>query len=154
MNKVLILTTHTVKSDWFTKFYPKLHELLKKYGYSDKTLHANTRLEDFAAYNTIHEAIKSKKIPFCLVLDEYGISPFMFLTKYDHHYVALVEDEHSAYMTKLHNNANIVLFSTTYNSQAYLLVLLEAYLKSHFEGSRHLVRLKMLEDITKAGGGK
>jgi galactose-6-phosphate isomerase len=92
-------------------------------------------------------SIKSKKVERGITLDDYGILPFMYLGKIKDVVVAEISDEHSAYMTCSHNNATVLTFGALISTEHMLKCMIESFLNSHYEGSRHKVRIDMLSTL-------
>lgn len=153
MKKCTIIFTHRAlknktKSDLI---YEDLKKLLLKKNYQCIRMNISKQNDELKVYLKVNNEITSKQIDFCIVIDDYGVYPFITLTKYPKHYVAYIEDEHSAYMTRLHNNANVIIFSQELNSLLNIHYLLSAYLESHYEAGRHKVRIDMLDEILNKG---
>ncbi|WP_434414367.1 RpiB/LacA/LacB family sugar-phosphate isomerase [symbiont of Argiope bruennichi] len=94
------------------------------------------------------EITKALKKDFSLrviLLDNYGIFPFMFLSKVKKFIVALVTEEHSSHMTMLHNNANILIVPLSFVAVPLAKSIIDAYLKTVYENKRHKIRLEMLD---------
>ena len=100
-------------------------------------------------YKNVLEAVKGidviaddyKKLVF---VDDYGIFPFMYLSK-SIHVVAPVYDDYSAYMTPFHNNTKIMILGYKMTGFEEATNLIDKYFKKEFEGGRHYARIDMLE---------
>jgi ribose 5-phosphate isomerase B len=57
---------------------------------------------------------------------------------------ALCNDTYSAEMTRRHNNANILVLGARVIGAGLALHILDAFLKTPFEGGRHARRVEML----------
>ncbi len=62
---------------------------------------------------------------------------------------ALCSDTYSAEMTRRHNNANILTLGARVIGTGLALHILDAFLKTPFEGGRHARRVEMLGDLDK-----
>jgi galactose-6-phosphate isomerase len=91
--------------------------------------------------------LKSKKVERGIVIDDYGILPFMYLGKIKDLVVAEISDEHSAYMTCSHNNATILTFGSLISTEHMIKAMVSSFLSSSYEGSRHKVRIDMLSAL-------
>ncbi len=50
-----------------------------------------------------------------------------------------------AYMTRLHNDANLLTLAGKYTPESELETILKAFLETEFEGGRHIARLKKIK---------
>ena len=50
-----------------------------------------------------------------------------------------------AYMTRFHNNANVLILSQMYTPEADLKEILRLFLETKFEGGRHIARLEKIK---------
>lgn len=97
------------------------------------------------------KAFQNKKVDRAIVLDDYGVGSFMYLSKFPHMVVAEISDEHSAIMTTGHNNSNVITLATKVITKEQIVNISKYFLKSKFEGGRHFSRLDMLDEISKEG---
>ncbi|MDQ0513858.1 ribose 5-phosphate isomerase RpiB [Mycoplasmoides fastidiosum] len=102
---------------------------------------------NFSIYDQILQEIAEQKYDRIIVIEQYGIAGFMYLTKDLNSIVAFVEDQHSAYMTPLHNNTNIMICPLATIGLENLKVIIQTFLDSKFEAARHWVRLEMLKKL-------
>lgn len=82
-----------------------------------------------------------------IVIDDFGILPFMAISKLPFAIVAQLEDEHSAHMTKEHNNSNVITLGSSILGFDLLVSIIDKYLLANYEGGRHKVRLDMLDKM-------
>lgn len=80
-----------------------------------------------------------------IIIDDFGILPFMVVSKLPLSIVAELEDEHSAYMTMSHNNSNVITLGSSILGLNLLLTIVDKYLFAKYEGGRHKVRIDMLD---------
>ena len=92
-----------------------------------------------------------KKINRLVTVDDYGIAPFMYISKFKGIVVAEISDEHSAKMTMAHNNATVLSFGSKISTFQSLIRMLSTYCNSTFEGSRHKVRIDMMDILSERG---
>jgi len=59
----------------------------------------------------------------------------------------VIRDVQDAEMTRLHNNANVACFGERVSDPATAIEALSAFLSTEFEGGRHSVRVKQLDEI-------
>jgi len=64
-------------------------------------------------------------------------------------YAALCYNKEVAVLSRQHNNANILVLGAKFVSSTELTEIVEAWLKTDFEGGRHLRRFKQIQDIEK-----
>lgn len=72
----------------------------------------------------------------------------MTANKYPKVRAGLVYSAHSAKMTRLHNNANILCLPGRELSDAQIKEILEIWLNTEFEGGRHERRINKIESLT------
>ncbi len=60
---------------------------------------------------------------------------------------ALCSDTYSAKMTRVHNDANVLCIGARVIGSCLALDIVDAFLGGEFEGGRHAIRVKMIEDI-------
>lgn len=128
----------------------KLKEHLKQYlkckGYQviDKT-EAEVDLVDAAG--KVCKGIQSNEGDRGILIDEYGAGSFMAANKHKGIICAQVSDEHSAYMTRSHNNASIIAIGAGIVGEKLAEGIVDAYLESEYAGGRHQIRVDMLNKM-------
>ena len=60
---------------------------------------------------------------------------------------AVCSDTYSARMTRCHNDANLICIGARVIGECLALDIIDAFLGAEFEGGRHEIRVKMIEDI-------
>ena len=58
---------------------------------------------------------------------------------------ALVTNEESAHLTRMHNNSNIICMGAKFTSYDEAIKYLDAFLNEQFEGGRHQRRVDQIE---------
>jgi RpiB/LacA/LacB family sugar-phosphate isomerase len=97
-------------------------------------------------YNQAAKLMLTKpQTTFIVALTEWGILPFMYFSKIRGLLVAEISDEHSAHMTKEHNNANVLSLATRISNVEQIQTILSNFFNAQYEGKRHKVRLDMLD---------
>src|SRR5690625_586898 len=90
----------------------ELKEHLKSYltdlGYSVQDETPEEDLDFYDATTRVVNVIQNEKADKGIVVDEYGAGPFMIANKHKGIICANTFDEHSAFMTRGHNNANVI----------------------------------------------
>ncbi|WP_368486376.1 RpiB/LacA/LacB family sugar-phosphate isomerase [Spiroplasma sp. DGKH1] len=84
-----------------------------------------------------------------IIIDEFGNGGFMVAAKFKNNIVAQLSDEHSAHMTREHNNANIITLGAELTGDEALKAIVTRYFATEFAGGRHLVRTDMLGELLK-----
>lgn len=82
-----------------------------------------------------------------ILIDEYGVGSFMAANKHKGIICAAVSDEHSAYMTRSHNNTSVIAMGSGIVGKKLAEGLVEFYLKSEYAGGRHQIRVDMLNKM-------
>ncbi|WP_342399923.1 galactose-6-phosphate isomerase subunit LacA [Weizmannia sp. FSL W8-0676] len=129
----------------------QLKEVLKSHlqeqGYEviDKTPEANL---DFVDSTTrVVKAIQSGEGDRGILIDKYGAGSFMVANKFKGMICAEVSDEHSAKMTRNHNNAMAIALGSGIVGEELAKGCVDAYLKSEYAGGRHQIRVDMLNKM-------
>lgn len=80
-----------------------------------------------------------------IFVDSYGALPFMVASKFPRIICAECNDEHSAKMTRDHNNANMIAFGTRLIGLDVAASICRRFLNGRYSGGRHQIRIDMLE---------
>jgi ribose 5-phosphate isomerase B len=67
---------------------------------------------------------------------------------------ALCHDNFTARMSRLHNDANVLVMGERVIGRGVALDIVKTWLETEFEGSRHQRRLEKIEQIGRSIGGK
>ena len=59
---------------------------------------------------------------------------------------ALCHESHSAMLSRLHNNANVLCLGERITGESLALDIVDVWLKSEYEGGRHQKRVDMLDE--------
>ena len=84
---------------------------------------------------------------FGILICGTGIGMSMCANKHKGIRAALCSDTYSARMTRCHNDANLLCMGARVIGSCLALDIIDAFLGAEFEGGRHAVRVKMIEDI-------
>lgn len=79
-----------------------------------------------------------------VIIDDFGSLPFMAASKYKGIVCAQCSDEHSAKMTRAHNNANMIAIGDEAAGMAIIKAIVKRFSQSQYDGGRHQIRLDML----------
>ncbi|WP_160673301.1 galactose-6-phosphate isomerase subunit LacA [Clostridium sp. C8-1-8] len=82
-----------------------------------------------------------------ILIDGYGAGSFMAANKHKGIICAEVSDEHSAYMTRNHNNTSIIAIGAGIVGDTLAEALVDNYLSSEYAGGRHQIRVDMLNKM-------
>lgn len=82
-----------------------------------------------------------------IIIDDYGIAPFMVTAKHKYIITSETNDEHTAYMTRDHNNANIVTMGYEIVGEKVALSIADRFINHDYAGGRHQIRIDMLNKL-------
>lgn len=82
-----------------------------------------------------------------ILIDEYGVGSFIAANKYKGIICAQVSDEHSAFMTRNHNNTSVITLGSKILGETLAENIVDSYLKSEYAGGRHQIRVDMLNKM-------
>ncbi|HGG1242587.1 TPA: galactose-6-phosphate isomerase subunit LacA [Streptococcus pyogenes] len=82
-----------------------------------------------------------------IVIDAYGVGSFMVATKIKGMVAAEVSDERSAYMTRGHNNARIIMLGSEISAPGIAKNIIKGFVEGKYDGGRHQVRVDMLNKM-------
>ncbi len=102
---------------------------------------------DFAV--AVAESVSKGKIEKGILICGTGIGMSIAANKFPHVRAALCYDVYSAEMSRKHNNANILVLAGRALDSEVALKMVDAWLKTEFEGGRHKNRLDKISEIEK-----
>ena len=119
---------------------------LKEKGYEviDKT---EDEVDLVESADRVCKGILSKEGDRGILIDEYGAGSFMSANKHKGIICAEVSDEHSAMMTRGHNNTSIIAMGSGIAGNKLAEAMVDAYLNEEYAGGRHQVRVDMLNKM-------
>lgn len=82
-----------------------------------------------------------------IVVDAYGVGPFMVATKIKGMVAAEVSDERSAYMTRAHNNSRMITIGSEIVGPSVAKNIAKGFVEGEYEGGRHQIRVDMLNKM-------
>src|SRR3989338_3882170 len=129
----------------------KLKETLKVYlkSQNHEVIDCGTDSEDPVDYpdlgKKVAEHISNKAVDVGVLVCGSGIGMFMTANRYKGVRAAVINDEFDAEMSRMHNDANIACFGARKISEDTAKKLLTLWLKTPFEGGRHVKRVKKIE---------
>ena len=101
----------------------------------------------FEATINIVEAIQNKTADKGIVIDEYGVAPFMIANKHHGIICAPVYDDYTSKMTRAHNATQIITLGSDISAEKLACELALNFAESEYDGGRHQVRIDMLNKI-------
>ena len=102
--------------------------------------------EDFVdSSRLIAESLKEDTNALGILIDETGAGSFMTVTKFSGITAAEVSDEHSAKMTRSHNNARVITMGQGIVGPLLANRIAEVFLEADYAGGRHQIRVDMLD---------
>ena len=82
-----------------------------------------------------------------IMVDAYGVGPFMVATKIKGMVAAEVSDERSAYMTRGHNNARMITVGSEIVGPGVAKNIAKGFVEGAYDGGRHQIRVDMLNKM-------
>jgi galactose-6-phosphate isomerase len=98
-----------------------------------------------ASEAVVKEVLKNKDEDRGIILDETGAGAFMCAAKHNGIICAQLNDEHSAKMTRDHNNANVITMGCRVVGTGVAAGITERFLKGKYSAGRHKIRIDMLD---------
>lgn len=86
-----------------------------------------------------------------IIIDDYGILPFMVTAKHEKIICAQLSEEHSALMTRDHNNSNVISMGAMMAGVGVINSVIDRFINHDYAGGRHQIRIDMLDSM---GGAK
>lgn len=128
----------------------KVKAILEKMGHMpvDFGTHSDESVDypDFAVQ--VAEKVNDGEHELGILVCGTGQGVCMTANKYPNIRAGLVYDEHSAEMTRSHNNANVLCLPGRRLSEQELEKLVKIWLETGFEGGRHERRTKKIKELT------
>lgn len=117
------------------------HEVLNLGTYSEDSV-------DYPVYGQkVAEAVVAKEAEVGIIMCGTGLGISMAASKVSGTRVAVVSDEYSARMARVHNNANVLSMGGRVVGKDLAISLVEAFLNAEFEGGRHQRRIDIITSI-------
>ncbi|MDD5584935.1 MAG: RpiB/LacA/LacB family sugar-phosphate isomerase, partial [Candidatus Omnitrophica bacterium] len=92
-------------------------------------------------------AVKEKKVNRAIVICYTGIGSCIVANKVKGIRAALVSNIAAAALTRRHNDSNVLVLATQALKTDYAKKIVLTWLKTEFEGGRHLRRINKIRDI-------
>ena len=98
------------------------------------------------AAKTVCEKVVSGECELGILICGTGIGMSMAANKVKGVRAALCHESHSAMLSRLHNNANVLCLGERITGESLALDIVDVWLKSEYEGGRHQKRVDMLDE--------
>lgn len=98
----------------------------------------------FTATMNVVKAIKDEGITRGIVIDDYGIAPFMVASKNHGIVCAPTYEDYTSSMTRHHNSTQIITLGADITADVLSCQLAENFVKTEYDGGRHQIRIDML----------
>ncbi|HAC14323.1 MAG TPA: ribose 5-phosphate isomerase B [Bacteroidetes bacterium] len=129
----------------------EVKKILESLGYL--TIDFGTHSEDSVDYPDyavlVAKAVSSGEYEKGILICGSGQGMCMTANKYSDVRAALVWNPELASLSVQHNNANVLCLPGRYLSPDELKLIIESWLKAHFEGGRHQNRVDKISKVTK-----
>ena len=128
----------------------KLKEVIKKFLIKKRNKvfdlgTKNTNSVDYPDYaHLLSKKIKKNKNQFGILVCGSGIGMSMAANKHKYIRAALCHNTKSAKLSRLHNNANVMTIGSRLIKKNVALKCVSTFLKTNFDGGRHLRRVKKI----------
>ena len=100
-----------------------------------------------ASIAVTQEVLKNPQENKGIIVDEMGVGPFMVADKFKYIICAELNDEHSAKMTRDHNNSNIITLGSAVVGPAVACQIAKRFCVAEYSGGRHQIRVDMLNEM-------
>lgn len=100
-----------------------------------------------AAVTDAAQAVRDGQADRGILLDEFGSLSYMVAAKQSGIVCAQVSDEHSAKMTRDHNNSTMIAMGTGIIGDVLAKEIVSAFLNAEYSGGRHQIRVDMLNKL-------
>ena len=133
----------------------KLKEEIKKYledkqiEYKDFGTFSEERVDYPVIAKEVCKCVQNKQADLGIIICKTGYGMSIVANKFKGIRCAACYNEQSAKFAKAHNNINVLALGAEYVSTNEEICILRMILATEFEGERHNIRLKMIEEIEK-----
>lgn len=101
----------------------------------------------------VSEAVSNGSADRGILICGTGIGMSIVANRFPNVRAALCHDNFTARMSRLHNDANILVLGERVIGRGVALDIVKTWLETEFEGSRHARRLQKIEEIGKTAAG-
>lgn len=99
------------------------------------------------ATHYVTDQIKAGNVDRGVVIDDYGVIPFMVANKVKAIMCSTISDERSAEMTSRHNGAHMIALGTKISTPEMMVACIREFLTHEFDKGRHVIRYEMMEKM-------
>lgn len=100
-----------------------------------------------ASVKAVNEVLKDVTKHKAIIIDEFGAGPFMVADKFKYIICAELNDEHSAKMTRDHNNSNVITMGSGIVGTEVAKRIAQRFAIADYAGGRHQIRVDMLNKM-------
>ena len=122
-----------------------LEKILKELDFEIEVIE-NDNIYDLTV-SIVHKVLENKDENKGIIIDNYGTIPFMIASKHKYIICAQLNDEHSAKMTRDHNNSNVITLGYNVIGKDVAVNIIKRFVNGKYAGGRHQVRIDMLDKM-------
>ena len=123
-----------------------LRDVVKKYLAGKNYEVADVSDEDiFTATMNVVKAVREKQADRGIVIDDYGVAPFMIASKNHGIICAPVYEAYTSDMTRQHNSTQMIALGAKITAEKLSCQLVQGFLDTEYAAGRHQVRVDMLD---------
>ena len=136
-----------ISTNKFLEILKQIKKILVELKFEVVDINKNKPLDIYDASFSVAKLVSDKKADYGIIIDEFGNGGFIIASKFKKNIVAQLADEHSAHMTREHNNANIITLGAELTAMPAMESIIRRYLATDFAAGRHMVRIDMLDEL-------
>lgn len=146
MEKIVIASDHAGFN-----LKEKIKEFLQKHNYEVIDVGCySTESVDYPEFGVkAIEKILHKEAEYGILICGTGIGMSIVANRFNGIRAALCHEPFSAKMSRLHNNANVLVLGGRIIGEAMALEIVKTFLETPFEGGRHERRINLIESLSK-----
>ncbi|MCK5837409.1 MAG: ribose 5-phosphate isomerase B [Desulfobacula sp.] len=118
----------------------------KGYSVEDAGTHSEASVNYVAFGKKVANAVSSGQYSKGILLCGTGLGMSMVANRFSHVRAALCSDVFSAKMSRMHNDANVLVLGGRIVGDVLAFALVQAWLDTEFEGGRHLERIQSIDN--------
>ncbi|CUH94999.1 hypothetical protein P22_1068 [Propionispora sp. 2/2-37] len=123
------------------KLKVKIEKIMENHNYSVQDV---SESDIFEATMNVVKAIEDKAADRGIVIDAYGVAPFMIANKNSEIICAPVYEDYTSKMTRMHNRTQIITLGANITAEELSCCLALNFATAEYDGGRHQVRIDML----------
>lgn len=100
-----------------------------------------------ASEKVVQKVLENRSENKGIIFDEFGAGPFMVAAKHKYIICAELNDEHSAKMTRDHNNANVITLGSGVIGSEIAKKICYRFAVAKYSAGRHQIRVDMLDKM-------